>query len=184
MRAALAVVALLLVVPATAAAAPANPGPILYVGDSLGVGTFPQLRAMMPGASLEGDTRVGRTSREGLSVLRSRLHRRHRVVILDLGTNDWSVPTLTRNLRRARWQTGDLPLVVFTLNKPGAGPFNRAVTAFAGAAANVVLIDWHSAATGQGLLGGDGIHASAYGYRRRAALVAVQLRALGRHAAR
>ena len=150
----------------------------MYVGDSLGVGTLPQLVARMPAVSFDGDTRVGRTSSEGLAVLRVRLRPRHRVVIFDLGTNDFSTATLTSNLHRARREAGERPMIVFTLNKPGAGPFNRALRAFAARAPDVELIDWRAQAARERLLGGDGIHASAAGYRRRAALVAGRLRAL------
>jgi lysophospholipase L1-like esterase len=75
-------------------------------------------------------------------------------------------------LSRARRLTGSRLMIVLTMNKPGVGPFNRAVRAFAGSAKDVVLIAWHSQAARQHLLGGDGIHASASGYRRRAALMA------------
>ena len=169
---ALTIVALLLTAPATAAAE----GPILYVGDSLGVGTFPQLHTSLPREHVDDDTEIGRGSSEGLSVLHSRLRRGHRILIFDLGTNDSSAAVLLRNLRLARRWTGDRLMVVFTLNKPGVAPFNRAVTRFAHSTDNVVLVDWHSIAAKEHLLGGDGIHASPSGYRRRAVIVSRRLR--------
>jgi hypothetical protein len=161
---------------AAALATPVGDGPVVYVGDSLGVGTLTPLVARMPGVSIEGDARVGRSSTEGLAVLRAKLRRRDRAVVFDLGTNDWSVPSLAANLRAAWREVGTRPMVVFTLNKPGAGPFNRTIRRFASERRNVSLIDWHSAATRGRLLGGDGIHASAPGYARRASLVAGCLR--------
>ena len=169
---ALSIVALLLTAPATAAA----DGPILYVGDSLGVGTFPQLHTSLAGERVDGDTEIGRGSSEGLSVLHSRLSRRHEVLIFDLGTNDPSPAVLSRNLRLARRQTGERLMVIFTLNKPGAAPFNRELTNFARSTEHVLLIDWHSIAAKEHLLGGDGIHASPSGYRRRAVIVSRRLR--------
>lgn len=166
------VIALLLTTPATAAAE----GPILYVGDSLGVGTFPQLHTSLDGERVDGDTEIGRGSSEGLSVVHSRLRRRHGVLIFDLGTNDSSPAVLSRNLRQARRETRERLMVVFTLNKPGAAPFNRAVATFAHSADNVVLIDWHSIAAKEHLLGGDGIHPGPHGYRRRAVIVSRRLR--------
>jgi len=172
-RAAVAVLALLALAPARASARDAT----LYVGDSLGVGTVRQLRSTTTGATLEGDTRVGRSSTEGLAVLRSRLRRRHRVVVFDLGTNDGSPDLLRQNLHRARELTGERPLILFTLNKPGARSFNTAIRTFARSADNVFVIDWRLTAASAHLLAGDGIHASPSGYRRRAALVASLIRA-------
>lgn len=147
-------------------------GPIFYVGDSLGVGTYPLLTPMMASQSFDGDTMVGRTSTQGLSVLRAKLRPRHRTVIFDLGTNDWSTTTLRQNLRWARWWCANRLMVVLTLNKPGVRPLNRVVRAFAASNANVVLIDWHSLALRERLLGSDGVHASYAGYGRRARLIA------------
>jgi hypothetical protein len=146
---------------------------ILYVGDSLGVGTAPQLR--LP--HVDADTRVGRTSAEGVRVLRSRLRRGHRMVVFDLGTNDYSAPELARSLQRARRISGNRPLFVFTINKPGARPFNVALRRFAADARRVSLIDWRSVAAARHLLAADGIHADASGYRRRAGLLARAIRA-------
>jgi lysophospholipase L1-like esterase len=156
--------------------------PVLYVGDSLGVGTVQQLRSSTAPGALDFDTRIGRSSTEGLEVLRLRLRRRHKVVVFDLGTNDASAELLGRNLRRARTLTGQRLMIVFTLNKPTAGAFNRTIRAFGRSADNVFLVDWHSAAARGHLLGGDGIHASPSGYRRRAALVSSLIR--GRNRAR
>ena len=99
-------------------------------------------------------------------------------MVFDLGTNDYRVDTLTTNLRGARREAAGRVMVVFTLNKPGAGPFNRATEPSRTRADNVVVVDWQSAAVKERLLGGDGIHASATGYKRRAALVEARLRAL------
>ena len=156
--------------------------PVLYVGDSLGVGTVRQLQSSAAPGALDFDTRIGRSSTEGLEVLRLRLRRRHKAVVFDLGTNDSSAEVLGRNLRRARTLTGERLMIVFTINKPGAGPFNRTIRAFGRSADNVFLVDWHSTAARGELLSGDGIHASPSGYRRRAALVSSLIR--GAHRAR
>jgi hypothetical protein len=150
--------------------------PVLYVGDSLGVGTVRQLHPSTAPHALDFDTRIGRSSTEGLEVLRLRLRPRHEVVVFDLGTNDPSAELLGRNLRRARTVTGQRLMIVFTVNKPAAGPFNRTIRAFGRSADNVLLVDWHSAATRRHLLAGDGIHASPSGYRSRATLVTSLIR--------
>lgn len=177
------VVVLLLVASADAHASAAESSQrspsILYVGDSLGVGTSPALRTMLPRTPIVADARVGRTSTEGLSVLRSKLRRGHLVVVFDLGTNDWSPATLAANLRAARATIGRGRLmVVFTMNKPGVGPLNQVVRRFASAAGNVMLIDWHASAHRARLLAGDGIHPTYAGYSRRAGLIVDHLRRL------
>jgi hypothetical protein len=172
MRATLAILAVIAVVPASAQAGE----PVLYVGDSLGVGTVQQLRSSSAPGALDFDTRIGRGSTEGLAVLDSRLRRRHKIVVFDLGTNDASAERLRQNLHRARALTGERLLIVFTLNRPGAGPFNGVIGAFARFADNVLLVDWHATAARRHLLAGDGIHASPSGYRRRAALVNALIR--------
>jgi hypothetical protein len=173
-RALLVLVALALTAPATAAGAQS----VLYVGDSLGFGTMLQLRASITRPyTIDADTRIGRPSSEGLAILRSMVSARHQVVVFDLGTNDASPQLLGRNLRRARGLTGHRQLIVFTLNKPGAQPFNAVIRRFTRSADAVSLIDWHATAETRHLLGGDGIHASESGYRRRAALVMSVIRA-------
>jgi hypothetical protein len=104
-------------------------------------------------------------------VLRSTLRHKHGIVIFDIGTNDRDAATMTRNLRRARKRAGDRLLVVFTLNKPGVAPLNGVLRDFARSADNVELVDWRAVAGKEKLLAGDGIHATAAGYRRRARLI-------------
>jgi hypothetical protein len=154
--------------------------PVFYVGDSLGVGTMPRLISALPGLPIDGNAMVSRTSADGLSVLRQGLRRRHRVVVFDLGTNDFSPRELAGNLRRARGLAAERPLVLFTINKAGAAPFNRELRSFRTRDGNVVLVDWHSAAARAHLLASDGVHASGAGYGRRAALLARRLRELSR----
>jgi len=153
---------------------------ILYVGDSLGVGTHPQLVRMLSGMPPDVDAKIGRTSSEGLTALRLRLRRWHRVVIFDLGTNDSHVSALSRNLRAAARLIGDRRLIVFTLNRPRATRFNRMVSRIAASIRTVALIHWHAIAAREDLLSSDGVHPSTRGYRRRARLIADQLALLRR----
>lgn len=164
----------------SAAGSSQAPASILYVGDSLGVGTSPALRSMLPRAPMVADARVGRTSSEGLAVLRAKLRRSQRVVVFDLGTNDWSATTLAANLRAAHAHVGRRLMIVFTMNKPGVAPLNGMVRQFASSARNVLLIDWHASAHSGRLLAGDGIHPTYAGYSRRAGLIVDRLRGLRR----
>ncbi len=160
----------------TAASAGAS---VLYVGDSLGVGTAPQLSTRLGGTRLEVDAVNGRPSFAGVDVLDSLIGPEHDVVVFDLGTNDdpGAPATLAADLARARELSGDRCLVIATLNRPplngvSIDGLNRAVTSFAARDTNVALVDWRAAvAQDRGLLV-DGVHPDAEGYVVRAGLFA------------
>jgi hypothetical protein len=160
----------------TAAGAAAS---VLYVGDSLGVGTAPYLREQLGGTGLDLDAEIGRPSGAGVEVLESLLGPEHEVVVFDLGTNDDPAASqvLAADLDRARELAGSRCLVVATLNRPPLNGvpidgLNRTVASFAAADSNVALVDWRSAvAEDPGLLT-DGVHADAEGYAVRAGLFA------------
>jgi hypothetical protein len=163
-----------------AGASRAEPPLILVVGDSLDVVTMPYLRPALGPLGLEADSRVGRSSSEGLRVLASRLRWYHNVVVFDLGTNDPpSDPArLAGDLAAARKLTGHRCLVVATISRPplhGASVdgVNRVVREFAARSRFVRLVDWRGFALSHpGLIRADGVHASRDGYRARAALLA------------
>jgi hypothetical protein len=98
---------------------------VLYVGDSLGVGTSPYLRQQLDGTALSVDAEIGRPSGVGVDVLRSEIAPEHDAVIFDLGTNDdpATPDALAADLAAARDIAGDRCLVVATLNRP---PLNGA----------------------------------------------------------
>jgi hypothetical protein len=141
----------------------------LVVGDSLTVGSAAYLRDRL-GPQVEIDADPGRPSSVGLGVLRDRLGPSHTIVSFDLGTNaDPSRPgALAGDLRKARDLAGARCLVVTTINGPGDGALNDVIERFARSASNVQLVDWHSIAHREDLLGGDGIHSTPDGYRLRA----------------
>jgi hypothetical protein len=160
------------------AAGPATAA-VLYVGDSLGVGTAPYLRDDLGGTALAVDAEIGRPSGVGVDVLRSSIGPEHDVVVFDLGTNDdpAAPEALAADLTEARAIAGDRCLVVATLNRPplngvSVDGLNRAVTRFAARDAGVELVDWHGAAAADPGLLFDGVHASPDGYALRASLFA------------
>ena len=168
-----------LALPAGAAAS------VLYVGDSLGVGTSPYLREQLDGTALSVDAEIGRPSGVGVDVLRSEIAPEHDAVIFDLGTNDdpANPDALAADLAAARDIAGDRCLVVATLNRPPLNGvpvdgLNRAVTSFASRAPNVALVDWHAAAADDPGMLIDGVHADADGYALRARLFARRARFL------
>ena len=152
---------------------------VLYVGDSLGVGTSPYLRQQLDGTALSVDSEIGRPSGVGVDVLRSEIAPEHDAVIFDLGTNDdpANPDALAADLAAARGIAGDRCLVVATLNRPPLNgvpvdALNRAVTSFASRAPNVAMVDWHAAAADDPGMLIDGVHADADGYALRARLFA------------
>lgn len=153
---------------------------VLVVGDSLGVGTEGALRSALPGVAVDADNRNGRSSSEGVGILRERLRAQYDVVVFDLGTNDGpaGVAGTADSLAAARELAGPRCLVVATLNHPPAGGVridrqNAMIRRFAAETPTAVLVDWHGAAAStSGSLLADGVHATASGYALRGLLFA------------
>jgi lysophospholipase L1-like esterase len=160
--------------------AQAPPGGILVVGDSLEVGTSPNLAPLLPGATITVDAEESRSSSAVLDALAANLDASHSIVVFDAGTNDDPAQpsVLTANLAQAAELAGDRCMVVATINRPpynGIGPegLNAAVTSFAASRPNTQLVDWQSAALSDpGILYSDGVHPTPQGYRLRAQLIA------------
>jgi lysophospholipase L1-like esterase len=175
---------LLIALAGCCAAPPAAGAAVLVVGDSLGVGTEPALRAALPDLQIDADNLGGRLSGAGLPVLADLLAPEHDTVVFDLGTNDGNaaVAATAASLTAARQLTGDRCLVIATLNRPPLAGIpidaqNEMIRRFAAATANVALVDWNAAATATpGALLPDGVHATAAGYALRASLFADAVR--------
>ena len=125
---------------------------MLYVGDSLGVGTTPYLRQQLDGVAISVDVETGRPSSTGVEILSSEIAPEHEAVVFDLGTNDdpAAPAALAADLAAAREIAGDRCIVVATLNRPplngvDVDGLNRAVTSFASRDPNVQLVDWRGA---------------------------------------
>jgi len=164
---------------AGAIAAPPAAASVLYVGDSLGVGTSPYLEQRLGAGEVEADVVTGRPSGAGVDVLASLLGPEHEVVVFDLGTNDdpAAPEALAADLSAAAGLADGRCLVVATLNRPplngvAVDGLNRAVTSFASRSPNVALVDWHGAASADPGLLTDGVHSDADGYAARATLFA------------
>jgi hypothetical protein len=155
-------------------------GGVLVVGDSLEVGTSPYLRGLLRGIPLTVDAQTSRPSSTGVAILRSRLQSTDQVVVFDLGTNDDPAQpqALAADLAAVRSIVGGRCVVVATLNRPpyngvSIDGLNGAVRDFAGGSPPTQLVDWRAAALSTpGLLGPDGVHATAAGYSTRAQLIA------------
>ncbi|HEX2070376.1 MAG TPA: GDSL-type esterase/lipase family protein, partial [Thermoleophilaceae bacterium] len=163
---------------------PSATAAVLVVGDSLGVGTEPSLRAALPDVDIQADSLNGRTSTEGVAVLGGLLEPEHDTVVFDLGTNDGNtaVGVTAGSLTAARELTGERCLVVATLHRPPLAGIpidaqNDMIRGFAATTPNVALVDWHDAASATpGALRPDGVHATPAGYALRGSLFAEAIR--------
>jgi len=144
-------------------------GQTLVIGDSLGVGTAPELKRLL-GGKVHADVKVGRPSDRGVKRLRRALQSgSYDRIVFDLGTNDMSAKELQQSLRRAQQLAGGVPIYAATVVGPDAERKNRVLRK-----SGVNLVDW--AGKADGYLAGDGIHATPEGYEARARLFA---RAMG-----
>ena len=82
-------------------------GALTLVGDSLNVGTDPWLREELPRWDIDAHDRVGRTTAEGIEVLRERGAALAPVVVVSLGTNDpdGTEAGVPRARRARRWRS-------------------------------------------------------------------------------
>lgn len=146
--------------------------PILVVGDSLQVGTGPNLVEKL-GERIRVFARRGRPSSEGLEVLRRKLRDRHRVVVFDLGSNDDPAEPsiLEQNMREARRLAGRKRcFVIATVNPvPLREPLNQVIRKIA-KRPNVRVLDWQKriARHPELLEEGDRVHSTPHGYKVRA----------------
>ncbi|MBA2523570.1 MAG: lytic murein transglycosylase [Solirubrobacterales bacterium] len=138
---------------------------VFVVGDSLTEGDGSYLESSL-GSKVRVDGLKNRTSGGGLAVLKDRISENDGFVVFDLGTNDPSSSALKTNLEAAKKLAGDRCVVVATVN----GPFNNngVIRDFAGQS-GVVLFDWRAiTAANTDLVGSDGVHSDAAGYKVRA----------------
>jgi hypothetical protein len=136
---------------------------LLYIGDSLGVGTFPHLERMMPNWDIRGSVRGSRQPDEGADLVRSLINQRHDGVIFDLGTN--GPPAMLRSaVRSVKNRIGKRLLFMATVNDRDPGSKRAKNSIIRGAGAHI--IPWAE----RGSTISDGIHASPSGYRARAGM--------------
>jgi hypothetical protein len=148
-------------------------GPVLVVGDSLGVGTVPTLKSILGSANVDADVLIGRTSAQGLSVLQSKLTsgKSYSYIVFDLGTNDPTSSALQASLTSAVAAAGGIPILVPTVNGPFQTPAKNAmIKSFGG----ITVVDWQAASKGK--LDSSGYHATPAGYRDRAQLLAASIK--------
>lgn len=152
--------------PSERPSAPVRPGKgVVYVGDSLGVGTAPHI------GTKRVDVLGGRSSASGVQALRGMLRKRDAgTVIFDLGTNDWTRGDLAHSIRQATRLAGaDTQLVIPTVRGRRAAQKNRLIHRMAARNPGIEVVEWARAP--DRLVSGDRIHATPGGYRRRANMI-------------
>lgn len=157
-------------------------GAVTLVGDSLNVGIEPYLRTELRGWELESHDRVGRSTAEGVQVLRTVGAELAPIVVVSLGTND---PEGTEGEFRALVAealaiAGPSRCVVWATvvrdGEPRAG-FNDVLSEAAASEPSLRLVDWAALVAGdETLLASDRVHGSPFGYARRAQETAVVVR--------
>ena len=158
---------------------------VYVVGDSLAEGTAPYLPSLLPHWSLRQSYAVGRTLSEGIVLLRAERPRLAHVVVVSLGTNDDP-----RRISEFRVRLGEIlaiagpsRCVIWTniVRPPTAGTsydgLNRALSAATATHPNLVVVDWQALVRAHpAWLRADGVHATAAGYRGRAAAIAAAVK--------
>jgi lysophospholipase L1-like esterase len=154
---------------------------LLLVGDSLSVGAAPYLESALSGYRIRTSHRVGLLSGEvARRVVRSRASLPP-VLVVSAGTNDHptEVPDFARAVSTVLGAAGRRRCVVWpTIVRPPVGGTTYAgLNAALGRAARrngrLVLVDWVGLVQkNPRLLRADGVHATAAGYRARAAAIA------------
>jgi hypothetical protein len=147
-----------------------KPSQIVYVGDSLAVGTAAPLRsfAQAEGASLQVSARVGRATTLGPSEVR-RLVAEHPdadLLLIDLGTNGPIGDPKPINEIAAIAQAEGIKLVWINVAAPQSQRFN-------GLLRGVTVLDWATQPDAANTT--DGIHYDNAGYTKRAQYVGCQL---------
>ena len=141
---------------------------IAYVGDSMGVGTAPNVKGRVK-ANVVG----GRSSADGVTALKQILNGgRYGQVVFDLGTNDPDKRALKQSLNRALRLADGATVVVPTVRGPNAAEKNKLIRRYA-RQGKIDLVRW--AGNSKGLLSSDDLHATPAGYEERARMIEAAL---------
>jgi hypothetical protein len=153
--------------------APAR-GAVSLVGDSLNVGIEPYLADELGGWRIDARDRVGRTTEEGLKVLRLRRVELAAIVVVSLGTNDpdGSEAPFAAHVDEAVELVGPDRCLVWATIVRGGSPragFNQVLEQSRSQNPTLRLVDWaRMVRADDSLLAGDLVHGTPAGYARRA----------------
>jgi len=155
---------------------------VSLIGDSLNLGVEPYLEAELSGWTIDTDDVVGRSTETGVEHLRAQGAALGHYVIVSLGTNDpiAAVAAFRTNVADVMQHAGGRCVVWATIHRDhhAYAPFNDVLRAEADANRNLRLVEWTSMLDAHPeWLAADGIHATADGYRARAAAIVSAMRA-------
>lgn len=151
----------------------------VYVqGDSLTVGAGPHIKQQLRGnvKDVAVDAEVGRFTATGMHRLaQSGSAQRSKVWVVALGTNDAPDPGSLRHhvVRSLELAGPERQVVWLTVERPGPyGRVNTMLRRLDRQADRLTVVDWaRHVHDHPGLIGGDGVHATASGYRIRGAMI-------------
>jgi hypothetical protein len=165
-------------------AARAAQGPVLVVGDSLAVGMRPFLIPMLGDRDVAWDSRTGRTTPQGLQVLRATLPQiTPATVVVSLGTNDGSDPRrFADRIRRVLLALPPHACVIWPtiIRPPRKGPYaalDRVLRDQARGDPRFVAPSWDYAVLRGNVRLPDGVHPDDFGFLYRSRMIARAIRA-------
>ena len=159
-----------------------QPGKVSLVGDSLNVGVEPYLQEELKGWQIETDDVVGRSTATGIERLRAQAATLGSYVVVSLGTND---PVGTVGEFGAKVAavlaiaTSRRCVVWATIHRDGDAyePFDDILRRASADNRNLRLVAWTAMIRSHPeWLVGDGVHASADGYKARAKAIVDAMR--------
>jgi len=171
-----AVIAATCLVAEPAAAAPS----LLHVGDSLGVGSDPPLRQLLPAWAITSDVLKNRTTAVGVAII-DRQPSLPDTLVVELGTNDSPDQSarFAGSVRHVLQLAGpDRCVVWVNIHRPpyngvSYAGFNRVLDQIAATSDNLAVVDWNGMVnSGRAQVAGDGVHATPAGYEARATAIA------------
>jgi len=159
---------------------------VFILGDSITESAGPDYydtirRQLLPlGWTATIDAQRGRTTAQGLDVLKHRRRDVHDVAVVLLGHNDAVEPTAYRKrIEAIIEQLADAPLVLLLTNyefEKGRDRMNDELRVVDALHDNVELVDWNAVVRAtEGAIGPDGLHLTRTGARALAATIAVSL---------
>lgn len=164
-------------------AARAEHGPVLVVGDSLAVGMRPFLVPMLGDREVTWNARTGRTTPQGLQVLRATLPQvTPATVVVSLGTNDGSDPRrFADRIRRVLRALPAQACVIWPtiIRPPRKGPYaalDRVLRVQARLDPRFVAPSWDYAVLRGNVRLPDGVHPDDFGFLYRSRMIARAIR--------